>query len=163
MARAAAPTMPSSDYDSPTSNCGGSRGRVRSRKLRWSATRLGGERTKFRREGLCHCVRVSQLTVNRSETGYGRGSGPAGRRCRVVVVALASRRLTEPVLRLLGRNDFLRAVRLATSIALLCPIDQLAQLVNWPKIYDRYINFGSLINWAAIGQFPLMYWNLVIL
>jgi hypothetical protein len=35
---------------------------------------------------------------------------------------------------------------------LLCPVDQLAQLTNWPKFYGQYVNSDSLINWAAIDQ-----------
>ena len=35
---------------------------------------------------------------------------------------------------------------------MLCPIDQLAQLTNWPKFYGQYVNSDSLINWS------FMYW-----
>ena len=35
---------------------------------------------------------------------------------------------------------------------MLCPIDQLAQLINWLKFYNQYVNSSSLINWVAIDQ-----------
>jgi hypothetical protein len=40
-------------------------------------------------------------------------------------------------------------------IDLLCPIDQLAQLVNWPSFFRQFVNPDYLINWAAIDQFPI--------
>jgi hypothetical protein len=40
-------------------------------------------------------------------------------------------------------------------IALLCPIDQLAQLVNLPSFFQQFVNPDYLINWAAIGQFSV--------
>jgi hypothetical protein len=38
---------------------------------------------------------------------------------------------------------------------LLCPIDQLAQLVNLPSFFQQFVNPDYLINWAAIGQFSV--------
>jgi hypothetical protein len=41
---------------------------------------------------------------------------------------------------------------------MLSPIDQLAQLVNWPALFRQFVNPDHLINWAAIDQSPLTYW-----
>ena len=49
--------------------------------------------------------------------------------------------------------------------ALLCPIYQLAQLVNWPKFFRRFVNPDQLINWVPIDKWLLTYCpvlNLVI-
>jgi hypothetical protein len=40
---------------------------------------------------------------------------------------------------------------------LLCPIYQLAQLINWPKFFRQFVNPDQLINWVPIDKWLLTY------
>jgi hypothetical protein len=40
---------------------------------------------------------------------------------------------------------------------LLCPVDQLVQLVNWATFLMQYVNIYHLINWTAIDKWQMTY------
>jgi hypothetical protein len=52
---------------------------------------------------------------------------------------------------------------LHSRYALLCPIGQLAQLINWLEFFRQYVNPDQLINWVPIYESLLTYWPVLTL
>jgi hypothetical protein len=78
-----------------------------------------------------------------------RGTESGSRILRTQGISKGEFRQLEYFFILINLNEHSSLI-IVSPLDLLCPVDQLARLINWQTFFRQYVNFDQFINWFPI-------------